>query len=83
MHDDPSASSEDQPRLKSDSDPDRMRALLVASGLSPLEAARALDVDERTLLYWCQPRGKILPPQWAIEMLGRLVALRKKGGLRD
>src|ERR1700728_950763 len=38
---------------------------------------------ERTLLYWCQPGGKILPPQWAIEMLGRLVALRKKGVLRD
>jgi hypothetical protein len=80
---DPSAPSDDQPPSQSESGPDRMRALLVASGLSPLEAARALDVDERTLLYWCQPGGKILPPQWAIEMLGRLIAMRKKGGLRD
>jgi hypothetical protein len=82
MHD-PSGSSDDKPPLQGESSPDRMRALLVASGLSPLEAARALNVDERTLLYWCQPRAKILPPQWAIEMLGRLVALRKKGGLRE
>jgi len=52
----------------------------VASGLSPSEGARALGVDEKTLLYWCQPNGKILPPRWALQMLSRLVALKQKAG---
>jgi hypothetical protein len=30
------------------------------------------------LLYWCQPNGKLVPPRWAIQMLSRLVTLRKK-----
>jgi DNA-binding transcriptional regulator YiaG len=59
-------------------DSDRIRSLLVASGLSAPEAARALGVDEKTLLYWCQSNGKLLPPRWAIQMLSRLVAMRKK-----
>jgi hypothetical protein len=61
-------------------DSDRLRNLLVASGLSPSEGARALGVDEKTLLYWCQPNGKILPPRWALQMLSRLVALKQKAG---
>jgi hypothetical protein len=60
---------------------DRLRALLVSSGLSPSEAAQALSVDEKTLLYWCQPNGKLLPPHWAIQMLGRLVAMKQKAKL--
>jgi hypothetical protein len=67
--------------VHSGSDSDRLRALLVASGLSASEGARALSVDERTLLYWCQPNGKLLPPSWAIEMLGRLVAMKQKAKL--
>jgi len=63
------------------SDPDRLRSLLVSSGLSAAEAARALSVDEKTLLYWCQPNSKLLPPRWAIEMLGRLVAMKRKSKL--
>jgi len=55
-----------------------MQSLLVASGLSASEAARALGVDERTLFYWCQADGNLLPPRWAIQMLSRLVTLRKK-----
>jgi hypothetical protein len=57
---------------------DRLRNLLVASGLSAAEAARALSVDEKTLLYWCQPNGKLLPPSWAIEMMSRLVTMKRK-----
>jgi hypothetical protein len=53
----------------------------VASGLTASEAARALGVDEKTLLYWCQSSSKLLPPHWAIEMLGRLVAMKKKAKL--
>jgi hypothetical protein len=64
--------------VHSASDSDRIRSLLIASGLSASEAARALDVDERMLLYWCQPNGKLVPPRWAIQMLSRLVTLRKK-----
>jgi hypothetical protein len=72
---DSAATASDNVDLGSDSD--RLRGLLVASGLSPSEGARALGVDERTFLYWCQPNGKLLPPRWAIQMLSRLVALRK------
>jgi hypothetical protein len=53
----------------------------MASGLSASEGARSLGVDEKTLLYWCQPNGKLLPPRSAIEMLGRLVAMKKKAKL--
>jgi hypothetical protein len=60
------------------SDADRIRSLLVASGLTASEGARALGVDEKTLLYWCQPNGKLLPPRWAIQTLNRLVVMRKK-----
>ena len=62
----------------SSAESDRLRGLLVASGLTAYEGARALGVDEKTLLSWCQPNGKVLPPAWAIQMLGRLVAMRKK-----
>jgi hypothetical protein len=64
--------------VHSGSDSDRIRGLLVASGLTASEGARALGVDEKTLLFWCQPNGKLLPPRWAIQMLSRLVAMRKK-----
>jgi hypothetical protein len=57
---------------------DRLRDLIVASGLSPAEAAQARSVDEKTLLYWCQPNGKMLPPSWAVEMMSRLVAMKRK-----
>jgi hypothetical protein len=67
-----------QDNVHAGSDSDRIRSLLVASGLSPSEGARALGVDEKTLLYWCQPNGKLLLPRWAIQMLSRLVAMRKK-----
>jgi hypothetical protein len=69
------------PEAEEGSASDRLRALLVSSGLSPSEAARALGVDEKTLLYWCQPNGKLLPPRSAIEMLGRLVGMKKKARL--
>jgi hypothetical protein len=57
---------------------DRIRNLLVASGLTASEGARALGVDEKMLLYWCRPNGKLVPPRWAIQMLSRLVTMRKK-----
>ena len=57
---------------------DQLQNLLVASGLSASEGARELGVDEKTLLYWCQPNGKLVPPRWAIRVLSRLVTMRKK-----
>jgi hypothetical protein len=69
------------PEAQEGSASDRLRALLVSSGLSLPEAARALSVDEKTLLYWCQPNGKLLPPRSAIEMLARLVGMKKKAKL--
>ena len=68
-------------RVYEGSESDRLRSLLVSSGLSPSEAARALSVDETTLLYWCQPNGKLMPPRWAIDMLGRMVAMKRKSKL--
>jgi hypothetical protein len=68
-------------RVHEGSESDRLRSLLVSSGLSPSEAARALSVDETTLLYWCQPNGKLMPPRWAIDMLGRMVAMKRKSKL--
>lgn len=55
----------------------RVRALLEATGLSSAEAARALDVDERKLLDWCQSDLN-LPPRWVLMSLQRLVKLRQR-----
>jgi hypothetical protein len=65
-------------RAYAESNSDRLRQLLVSSGLSPAEGARALNIDEKTLLYWCQPHSKLLPPRWAIEMLSRVAAMKRK-----
>src|ERR1700693_3060574 len=56
---------------------ERVRALLEATGLSSAEAARALDVDERKLLDWCQSDLN-LPPRWVLVSLQRLVKLRQR-----
>lgn len=55
----------------------RIRGLLEASGLSSAEAARALDISERTLLNWCQSDLNE-PPSWVLASLQRLVKLRRK-----
>jgi hypothetical protein len=60
-------------------DTDRLRALLLATGLSESQGARALGVEEKTLLSWCQPNGKFMPPSWAIQALSLLVARRRLG----
>lgn len=59
------------------SGPERVRALLEATGLSSAEAARALDVDERKLLDWCQSDLNV-PPRWVLMSLQRLVKLRQR-----
>ena len=72
--------STDDPPTEPDqllSGPERVRALLVATGLSSAEAARALDVDERELLDWCQSDLN-LPPRWVLMSLQRLVKLRQR-----
>jgi hypothetical protein len=78
---DNSARATNAERAHEGSDSNRLRNLLVSSGLSSSEAARALSVEEKTLLYWCQPNGKLLPPRWAIDMLGRMVAMKRKSKL--
>ena len=75
------SSPRQEPTTPAESDPDRLRKLLVSSGLSPAEAARALSIDEKTLLCWCRPNSKLVPPRWALEMLTRLVAMKKKATL--
>lgn len=78
---DKDASAPGEGRACEGSDSDRLRNLLVSSGLSPSEAARALGVEEKALLYWCQPNSKLLPPRWAIDMLSRLVGMKHKAKL--
>lgn len=55
---------------------DRVRELLLKTGLSQREAARELEVDDRTLRYWCA--GKHEPPRMAILALERLIDLQRK-----
>lgn len=56
-------------------DAQRLRDLLLKAGLSQRGAARELEVDERTMRYWCAGDGK--PPRMAILALERLVDLRR------
>ena len=62
----------DTPFQASDSSPfsadaQVLRELLARAGLSQRAAARLLDIDERTVRYWCA--GRVQPPGWAYRAL--------------
>lgn len=56
-------------------DSQTVRDLIIKLGLSQRAAARALDIDERTMRYWCS--GSRPVPYMAILALERLVDQQK------
>jgi DNA-binding transcriptional regulator YiaG len=57
-------------------DASKIRELLVRAGLSQRGAARELDVDERTMRYWCA--GDVATPRMAVLALERLIDVQKQ-----
>ena len=60
----------------------KIRALLTRLDLSQRAAAKELDVDERTMRYWCSDDsvGRPSAPRMAILALERLAQLRVEAG---
>jgi DNA-binding transcriptional regulator YiaG len=56
-------------------DADRIRRLIDKLGLSQRETARQLEVDDRTLRYWCS--GQVQPPKMAFLALEQLIAKQR------
>jgi transposase-like protein len=54
---------------------DRARELILRTGLSQRAVARELEVDDRTLRYWCSGAKPV--PRIAILALERLVELKR------
>jgi DNA-binding transcriptional regulator YiaG len=55
---------------------ERIRELLRRTGLDETAAARELEVDDRTLRYWCS--GQVEPPKMALLALERLIELQRQ-----
>lgn len=54
---------------------DRIRELINRTGLSQRAAAQELEVDDRTLRYWCS--GKKPVPRMAFLAFERLIEMRR------
>lgn len=58
----------------------RIRELLIRADLTQRAAARELEMDERTMRYYCADDPDRIPPRMVFLALERLVELRRQVG---